>query len=59
MQLAEHLSLKGMNNEHCYGSNKCTSDGHHTKNATRNAIWIENDKEIKALLDGKKRVKDI
>ena len=38
---------------------KCTSEGHHNKIEIRNAIWAENDKDIKAILDGKKKVKDI
>ena len=35
------------------------SEGHHDKCTIINAIWRENDREIKAMLSGKKKVKDI
>ena len=38
---------------------KYTSEGDYNKIDIRNAICSENDKEIKAMLDGKKKVKDI
>ena len=35
------------------------SEGHIDKCTLRNAIWRENEKEIKAMLSGKKKFKDI
>ena len=35
------------------------TEGNHDKNIIKQAIWKEHDREVKALLAGKEKVKDV